>query len=338
MAVHYSVIGAGAVGTLLAVTLARNGNDAVLISRGEPGKKPLRRRVQIEHATREHPERVHFSVLHDDEQAAAGGVTVLCVQAHDIAAAVTEHASLFGPLRTVVAIQAGIPWWYFSHSPVHVNRPIVAVDPDGRIGRTISSAEVVGGVLETATVVHRPGLVHANAVVRLHLGEIDNVPKPRTADLAAAFTAGLVQATTTTQIRTAIWRKLVTDIAIQPMSALTRATPAEMCADPIVRGKLAHVMREAMTLAASFDVMPDATAESHLEQLSRSKHLTTMLRDALVNRPLEIDALTGAALELAKLNDVAVGSILELDALTRLLDRSLRTPRDLGENSPAALR
>lgn len=326
----YAVIGAGAVGTLLAVTLARTGNQVVLISHANGADRILRRRVHIEPATRDHPESVRYSIVHESKPA-AGETTVLCVKAHQIAAAVAEHAPLFTGAETVVVVQGGIPWWYFFAAPgPHVDRPIAAVDPDGRIARAIAKTSIVGGVIETS-IVHGPGAMHAGSVIRLELGEIDNVIRPRTQKLAEAFTAGLVHAEATAHIRTAIWRKFVSDVALQPLSALTRSTPAELCADPVVRGKLADAIREALVLATSYGARLEETVEGHVALLGRSNHITPMLRDVLLNRPLELDVLTGAALELAQVSGVAVGSLLELDALTRMLDRGLHAHRTDGQ-------
>ena len=90
-------------------------------------------------------------------------------------------------------------------------------------------------------------------------------------------------------------------------------------------------MHEALTLAASYDVRLQESVEEQIALLGRSNHVTPMLRDVLLNHPLELDVLTGAALELAKLNGVAAGSILELDAFARMLDRGLRTHHPDGE-------
>ena len=179
----YAVIGAGAVGTLLAVSLARTGNQVVLIGHANGSERILRRRVEIEPATRSRPESVRYSIVRESKPA-AGETTVLCVKAHQIAAAVTEHAPSFAGAETVVVVQGGIPWWYFFAAPgAHVDRQIAAVDPDGRIARAIAPRSIVGGVIETS-VVHTPGSLHTGSIVRLELGEIDNVVRPRTEKLA----------------------------------------------------------------------------------------------------------------------------------------------------------
>ena len=94
------------------------------------------------------------------------------------------------------------------------------------------------------------------------------------------------------------------------MSALTRATPQEMYADTVIRGKLADVMREATTVAAALDVNIGSTVEAELQLRSRGSHITPMLRDALAGRTLELDALTGAIVELGQITSVPTRTIL----------------------------
>jgi len=151
-----AVIGAGAVGTLLAVTLARTGNDVLLIVRPAAGKQPERRRVHIEKTTGGRTVRVDLRHDHDPEPVQAE-LVVLCVQAHALAEAVTQHAELIVRSPVVIGVQAGIPWWYFIGTRGrYAGKPLTTLDPHGKIAAVIQPDRIIGGVLE-GSVAQRAG-------------------------------------------------------------------------------------------------------------------------------------------------------------------------------------
>jgi len=314
-----AVIGSGAVGTLLAVTLTRTGNDVVLLGRTARGGAPERRRVRFDAMPGGRTLQIDLPVDHRSGPIEAE-IVILCVPCHALNDVISLHAGLLGQAQAVVSVQGGIPWWYFSGTRgVYSGRAIVALDPQGVIARTIPADKIIGGVLE-GTVIRGDG--NGNARVGLVLGEIDGTVKPRTERIAAAFTAGRIQAVVTPHIRTAMWRTLLADVAIQPLSALTRSTPKELYDNEIVRGKLAETMREAITIAAALDIILGTTAEAELQRRGTSTHIPPMLRDVLAGQPLEIEALTGALVEIGQMTKMPIPVLLELDAMVRLLAHS----------------
>ncbi|HEX8908552.1 MAG TPA: ketopantoate reductase C-terminal domain-containing protein, partial [Anaeromyxobacteraceae bacterium] len=122
-----------------------------------------------------------------------------------------------------------------------------------------------------------------------------------------------------------IWVKLWGNCTFNPISALTHATLAEICRVPVSRALAAEMMREAQAvgerLGARFGVSLDrriAGAEAVGE------HKTSMLQDVESGRPLELDALLGAVLELARLTNTPAPHLTAVHACASLLARTLR--------------
>jgi 2-dehydropantoate 2-reductase len=332
---RFAVIGAGGIGTLVAVLLARGGAGVVLLARPSAAAAIRERGGRIE-GPLAGSGNVHFDVV-DDAAALRADVAIVCVKAHQLEGVVASCAATLAAARSIVLMQNGIPWWYFNAVPgVHAGRQIAAVDPHGRLAAAFPPAKVVGCVVEAAGQLLEPGVVRSGAAARFTLGAPDNTPGPGSEELAAALRAGGAEAIPTTDIRAAVWKKLLGNISM-PMSALTRATPRELCDDPVVYAFLVELLAEILQVAAAYGVELGITPQARLEQTRAvGMHPPSMLQDLLAGRKLELDALTGAALELGALAGVPMPSTQRLDALTRLLETSLLERHRLGRGGPPA--
>ncbi len=310
IAVRFAVIGAGGIGTLVAVLLARAGSDVVLFAR-PAAANAIRTRGggTIDGPLGRNGEVVPLAVT-ADPAALRADAAIFCVKAHQLADAAADCRDAIAAAASVVVMQNGIPWWY----------PVRASDPDGRVAAAIPPAKIVGGVVEAAGLVLEPGVVRTGASARFTLGAPDGTTGPHTEALAAALTAAGVEAVATTEIRAAVWRKLLGNAAPLPMSALTRSVPRDMCADPDVFAFMADVLREIIAVAAADGITLDVTPEERLEQTRRvGAHPPSMLQDLLASKKLELDALTGAAIEVGERAGIAMPATRRLDAMTRLL-------------------
>jgi 2-dehydropantoate 2-reductase len=155
------------------------------------------------------------------------------------------------------------------------------------------------------------------------LGELDGSTTQRITALSAAFANAGMQAPIEPDIRRNIWRKLVNNLALNPVSALTRATVQRMLKDPPVRALLRAIIDEGLAIARASGVEPGVDAD---ERLKWAEHIadvkTSMLQDLEARRPLELEPIAGAALELARHYGVAVPHIETVYGLTKLLERS----------------
>jgi len=94
---------------------------------------------------------------------------------------------------------------------------------------------------------------------------------------------------------------------------------------PQTRDVARAVMEEADAVARGLNVRLDFTVEQRLNGAQRvGQHKTSMLQDVESGRPLEVEALVGAVVELADLLGVPVPHTRTVYACTRLLDRTLR--------------
>jgi 2-dehydropantoate 2-reductase len=321
---RYAILGAGGIGTLAAVLMARGGADVVLYARPEAAVAINRDGGFVDGPLSQGGARVALKAT-ADPAALAADVVILAVKAHQIESVIATCGAAIARAQTVVVMQNGIPWWFFAgRSGADADRSVVACDPHGRITVAIPSSKVVGCVVEAAGLVLSPGRVRSGATARFTFGTPFGAPTPVVDALAAAITAGGGEGVATADIRMAVWRKLLGNLPFLPMSALTRAVPAEMCADPEIRAFCGEVMSEAIAVAAAYGSVIEVSVDERMEQTRKvGQHPPSMLQDLRAGKKLELDALTGATLELAQLAGVPTPATRRLDALTRLLEHAL---------------
>ncbi|MCJ7597972.1 MAG: oxidoreductase, partial [Methyloceanibacter sp.] len=98
---------------------------------------------------------------------------------------------------------------------------------------------------------------------------------------------------------------------------------AEICRFPETRALTLEMMREAQAIAAKLGISLRQTIEQRLESAEAvGPHKTSMLQDLEAGRPLEIEGLIGAVLEMARLTDTPAPNIEAVYALIRLLDKT----------------
>ena len=101
------------------------------------------------------------------------------------------------------------------------------------------------------------------------------------------------------RIRDEIWVKLWGNLCFNPISALTGATLDRITTRPDLRALCVAMMTEARTVAEALGVKFAVSLDRRLDGAAEvGEHKTSMLQDLERGRPMEIDALLGAVVEL----------------------------------------
>ncbi|WP_159944035.1 MULTISPECIES: 2-dehydropantoate 2-reductase [unclassified Nocardiopsis] len=321
-----AVLGAGAIGAYAGAALHRGGADVHLIARGE------HLRAMREHGVRVLSPRGDFTAHPHatDDPAEVGPVdaVLLGLKAQHYAGCGPLLRPLLGPDTAVVAAQNGIPWWYFHgvDGPL-AGRRIESVDPGGAVSRTIPVERAVGCVVYAATEIAAPGVVRHIEGTRFSIGEPDRSDSARCRALSAAMEAGGLKCPVEADLREDIWVKLMGNIVFNPLSALTRSTMAQICRDRSARDLARTMMDETLAVAAALGVRPSVSVDRRLAGAERAgDHRTSTLHDLERGRPMELDVILSAVVELADLTGVAVPALRTVDAVAGLLNQRVSEP------------
>lgn len=320
-----AIVGVGAIGGYVGIRLALAGEQVTFIARGENLKTLRTRGVRLQNA--DGTEESCPQITATDDYLAAGpqDIIVLAMKAHQVEAVVGEVPKMFAAGTIVVPMQNGIPYWYFyRHGGALAGTRIHSVDPNGRIYEKIPCERVIGCVVYPAAELVAPGVIKHVEGNRFPVGEPDGSESARVARLAQCFVNAGMQAPVLKDIRSEVWLKLWGNLTFNPISALSRATLAGICQYPPSRAVAVAMMSEAQNVANKLGISFRVSLEKRIAGAERvGHHKTSMLQDVENARTLEIDALLGSVVELARLTNTPTPHIDTVYALTQLLAKSL---------------
>jgi 2-dehydropantoate 2-reductase len=294
-----AIFGAGAIGGHLAVPLHQAGADITIIARG-PHLAAIREKgltLKSEGKT----STVRISATDKADEAGPQDYVFVTLKANGLAAAAPEIAKLMGPDTALVTGINGIPYWYFYglEGPWR-DKTIESVDPGGRLWNLLPPAQAIGCVVYPAAEVIEPGVVEHTYGNRYSLGEPDGSKSRRVEALSQMLAKAGFKAPVRTNLRDEIWVKLWGNLAFNPLSALTASTLDRLAYRPDLRSVAHAMMQEASGVAEALGAKFAVSIDKRIDGAGEvGAHKTSMLQDLERGRPMEIDALLGAVVELA---------------------------------------
>lgn len=315
------VFGAGAVGGHLAARFARGGAEVAVITRG-----PLLRAIQEHGLTvlaADGEMHVRPVATEDPRRLGPQDAVVVTVKAPSLPSVAEGIAPLLGPETPVAFVMNGIPWWYFyRHGGRLDGRRLPAIDPGDAVWNAVGPERAIGGVAYSACTLVRPGVVRVeNRRSRIVLGEPDSRRSARVAALAATLAAGGIGVEASERIRDAIWSKLLLNLASAPFGVLAQAAPKDIYAEPAMEAAGRRVAAEALAIAEAMGCRPTHDAHAQVASYLQMEHKPSLLQDLERGRPMEIDAMLVAPLELARLAGIGTPTLDLLVGLVKVRGR-----------------
>ncbi|HEY2099265.1 MAG TPA: 2-dehydropantoate 2-reductase [Pseudonocardia sp.] len=318
-----AVLGAGAIGAYVGASLCRAGVEVHLVARG-PHLAALRDQgVQVLSPRGDFT--AHPNATDRPEEIGPVDHVFLGLKANAYVAAGHLVEPLLGPHTTVIGAQNGIPWWYFYGLPgPYQGRRIESVDPGGAVTKVLPLHRAVGCVVYPATVIESPGVVRHLEGTRFSIGEPDRTISSRCTEFAAAMIAGGLKCPVEEDLRNDIWIKLMGNISFNPLSALTRATMAGICRHQGTKALVATMMEETIEVARLVGAQVSVSIERRLAGAERTgEHKTSTLQDLERGRPMELDVLLTAVVELADMVGADVPTLRAIAAVADLLNQQV---------------
>jgi 2-dehydropantoate 2-reductase len=321
------IAGAGAIGGYIGARLARAalpGVEVVLFARG-----PHLRAMQ-EHGLRVTSPDGDFAVrptaTGDLESVGPADVVFLGVKAHGLTALAPRLQPILGPDTVVVSTQNGIPWWYFHGVGGELDGfRLERVDPGGAIAAVIEPRRVVGSLAYFATDVSAPGVIRHTEGNKISFGEPDGTKSERLRRIAEPLIAAGFRCPINARFRHEIWVKLLGNVAFNPISALTGGTLEELVRHPDVSLAIRNIMAETEAVAAKLGIELPISIDQRMAGAEKvGAHKTSMLQDLEAGRPLELEAVVGAVVELGDRLGVPVPTTRTVYACAKMLDEKRR--------------
>jgi len=318
------IVGAGAIGGYMAVRIANAGHDVSVIARGPHLAAIKSRGMKL---IEENDEFVAENLTATEFVGELGpmDVVLLALKAHQIAPIVNDMSVLLGPNTVIVTLQNGIPWWYFQNFVgEYANRVVETVDPGGLLFKSIDPDRLIGCIAYPAATISKPGVIQHIEGNRFPVGELSGMKTERVQMVSDLFTESGFKSRILDDIRSEIWLKLWGNLTFNPISALSHSTLVDICQFPLTRQLAATMMTEAQTVGERLGAHFRIPMEKRIAGAeSVGKHKTSMLQDVEAGKPMEIESMLGAVIELAEVTGVQTPTLRAIYACVSLLDKTL---------------
>ncbi|RBW51891.1 ketopantoate reductase family protein [Marinobacter sp. F3R11] len=284
------VIGAGGIGGYYGARLAEAGHRVVLTARGEHLAALQKKGLVVHYEGRVmecQVPAVDHAALVQNYQSGDFDVIVIALKSTATKAVLNELSPWLGQSDvSVLSLQNGVD-----------NEPVIA--------RVLGESRVLGGLaVRIGGHIVEPGVVEAEGVAQIVMGEWPSVPeiqdarRPILEILQNAFDKAGIPATVSDNIRYELWRKLVINNGVNPISALTGLDTQSLTRHPqlsrVVYGMMAETAAAAK--ADGLKLGKDDVDEMFALISSFNAIKTSMLVDKEKGRPLELDSIAGAVL------------------------------------------
>jgi len=311
------VFGAGAIGGFLAARLEAAGTPVSVVARG-----PHLAAMQADGLVLDSGgERTTTRPRAVSDPAAIGpqDYVFLTLKAHSLEPALPQLRLLIGPDTTVVAAVNGIPWWYCHGLPEPFGgRRVQSVDPHGALWEALPPSQTLGCIIYPAAEIAAPGVISHTYGDRFSLGEPDGSRSGRAEALSRLMIDAGLKAPVRPRLRDELWVKLWGNMAFNPLSALTTATLDVITGEPGIRGVARAMMLEGQAVGEALGVRFAIDVDKRIAGGAEvGRHKTSMLQDLELGRPLEIEAILGAVVEMAGWVDVPMPISTAVLELTR---------------------
>lgn len=324
------IYGAGAVGGHIAARLLRADQAEVsLVARGEHLAA-----IRQQGITLQSPGDV-FTALpkpghatDDSSTLPPQDLVIVTLKTAAQAASAAALRALLAPDGTVLFLNNGIPWWWrHGLQPAGLAAgSLPLLDPDGVLWRTLGPERVLGGVIYSPNEVVAPGVIaHRSTLNRFLLGEPDGSASKRVAEVAALFAASGLPSELPSDLRRAIWRKLLQNASGNVLSALTLLPNGPRVDDPDLEKIAIGIVDEVLAVAAAggIDLRGEVSAAEIVAVVGQPYARPSMLQDVLLRRPMEVEALLGQPQAFARDAGVATPTVDVVLPLLRALNRGL---------------
>ena len=301
---RFAILGSGAVGGYFGAKLARSGQDVTFIARGAHLDAIRSTGLEIRSA-KLGDFTVKASAESDTAKVGPVDVVVVAVKAYDNATALPMVTPMIGANTVVLTLQNG-------------------VDSTDQVAAIAGEAHVLGGTTYVATALEGPGLivqtgVHRSIIFGEVFGDRSRI-SPRVQALADVMQAADIQVTPVADARVPIWDKFVYLAAFSGFTGASRLAIGPIWQYPHVQEMFYATCREvaAIAKAEGVTISPDRfeTLKEYMTNIPPTTR-SSLLIDLEQGKPIEVEALQGAAVRRARKHGVPVPILSTLYALLK---------------------
>ena len=314
------VFGAGAIGGYIGCCLSKAGANVSLIARG-PHKEAIEKNG-LTLITGNSSDTFNLKVTENPKELETQDYIIIGVKAHAIAGIVENLKLLLNKNTSILSAVNGIPWWYFhkaNSNTILENTHIDSVDPGGIIWKNLNPERALGCVVYPACEIEKPGIIKHIEGNRFSLGEPSGVNTDRLKILSDLFIKGGLKAPQKKNLRDEIWIKLWGNCSFNPISAITGASLDIIGNDPSSRVLIKQMMEECQKVGEAVGVHFGVSIDKRIDGASSIiGHKPSTRQDIEMKRPLEIDPIMSAIIEIGNKLSIPTPMLKHINSILKL--------------------
>lgn len=269
------MIGAGAMGGILAAALARGGADLSIIDTDAVHVAAINRNGLVPRDFPPH-EPVPVPAMTKPEAEGYADIAVIMTPAYEVAKAASTARHVLKPEGSAVSCQNGLG----------NAEALIGELGEGRVfmGSTRSSADRP-----------TPGTPRATKIDPTSVGEFDGSTSARARWFAETATRGGLPTSVTDNIIGVLWSKFIHNCAVNAICATTGLRQAEIARDPALESLRDQLLKEGLAVAKAKGIrLEKPDPQPHIRQHMWQKYTQpSMLQMVEAGRLIEIDAING---------------------------------------------
>ena len=278
-----AIIGPGALGTLLATTLAIKSNPKTPLDLWLLDYKPERAKHLNEHGLilekADQQQSCKINATADPKEIGPADIIILCVKYPDVASGLQQAAKLAHSESLLITLQNGIG--HLELLKAWESSPAIV------LGVTAMGANLVspGHVRYAGSGLTRIGFLKSASFARsLLLAKVCNLLN------YCGMETAIVD-----DILDYVWTKLLINVGINALTAIHRCPNGELLESDDTKSILAAAVKEGDAVARAMGInLPDDPLTMTLDVCKKTAHnLSSMLQDINNKRPTEIDSING---------------------------------------------
>lgn len=292
------VLGAGAIGSLYGAKLAQS-HDVTLIARPDHVRAIERDGLRLEGVE---SRTIRLRAATAVDRIEPDTVVLLTTKVSASTAALEPIAPLVRADTTILCVQNGL------------GSEAIAKQAVG------NGCVVLRGITQFGAIFRAPGVIEYVVA-----GHTLIEPHPRSARIAELLTACGLDGRVTPDIRGAIWRKLIFNCVINPITSILQCQVGQI-ADPRLDPLKSLVIDECVSVAAADGVRLEIDFLKTIgDVFGTSKNIASMLQDLERGRPTEIDYMNGAVAAIGSRYGIPCPVNSALTQIVKALESSPRT-------------
>jgi len=300
-----AVVGAGAMGSLFGGLLADAGEEVTLIDVWKEHVDAINARgLRITGISGDRT--VNVMATTDPGIVGSVDLVIIFVKSYDTAKAARDALPMASDETVFLSLQNGLG----------------NID---KISEAAGNHRIIRGVTAQGSTLLGPGEIYHAGRGPTVIGELDDAQTERVQGISEAFNHAGIPTEISLNIQGAIWSKVLVNVGINPLTALTGLRNGELLEHPEIKEVMKKAVEEGLLVARGLGIKMEL--QNPVEKVyevaeATAANRSSMLQDVERGRRTEIDALNGAIVELGRrigvdtpVNETLVAAVKGLESV-----------------------